>query len=385
MHRKIKDMSKNKKKKQSRMSASTKENLKLGASAIISNAAVVELGQKKPWYGAIITALLSVVLAALPILTTSLKTKGGDILNGTTYGYETGLVHFQQDLNASEKKVEWKVENSSLTVNRWDEFLTTDQSGSIDTEPWYHHVSNVTKKVDFAVFVAFNNKTKTLLEGKDFSDYVAKVYNGINPTTGAKIGTTLNVNVGTPSSESTETTSEKNHVNTIIFGKNTFRVMKAKANGEWAEATSVGSLRDYSGGELPLNSLVKNVSAEPDAVETYIADTKKAWSNYLDKAAEKQIIGSAWTMTGLMAAIFVFFVFFMGLLIFIMTRGKNNPYRIYTFWMTQKMSYWGAFTPALLGMIIGFFVRAEILQFLFIILFGLRIMWLSMKTLRPQA
>ena len=378
-------MSKNKKKKQSRMSASTKENLKLGASAIISNAAVVELGQKKPWYGAIITALLSVVLAALPILTTNLKTKGGDILSGKTYGYETGLVHFQQDLNASEKKVEWKVENSSLTVNRWDEFLTTDQSGSIDTEPWYHHVSSVTKKVDFAVFVAFDNKTKTLLEGKDFSDYVAKVYNGINPSTGAKIGTTLNVNVGTPSSESAETASDKNHVNTIIFGKNTFRVMKAKADGEWAAETSVGSLRDYSGGELPLNSLVKNVSAEPDAVETYIADTKKAWSNYLDKAAEKQIIGSAWKMTGLMAAIFVFFVFFMGLMIFIMTRGKNNPYRIYTFWMTQKMSYWAAFTPALLGMIIGFFVNATILQFLFIILFGFRIMWLSMKTLRPQA
>ena len=377
-------MSKNKKKKQSRMSASTKENLKLGASAIISNAAVVELGQKKPWYGAIITALLSVVLAALPILTTSLKTKGGDILKGTTYGYETGLVHFQQDLNAFEKKVEWNVEKGSLTVTRWKEFLSTESSGSIETEPWYHHVSNVTNKVDFAVFVAFNSKTETLLEGKDFSDYVAKVYNGINPSTGAKIGTTLNVNVGTPSSESAETTSDKNHVNTIIFGKNTFRVMKAKANGEWAEA-SVGSLRDYSGGELPLNSLVKNVSDEPDAVETYIADTKKAWSNYLDKAAEKQIIGSAWKMTGLMAAIFVFFVFFMGLMIFIMTRGKNNPYRIYTFWMTQKMSYWGAFTPALLGMIIGFFVRVEILQFLFIILFGLRIMWLSMKTLRPQA
>ncbi|MEE5995880.1 MAG: hypothetical protein V3G53_04975 [Candidatus Enteromonas sp.] len=381
-------MSKNKKKKQSRMSASTKENLKLGASAIISNAAVVELGQKKPWYGAIITALLSVVLAALPILTTSLKTKGGDILNGTTYGYETGLVHFQQDLYASGKKVDWNVENDSLavsTVSGWKEFLTTESSGSIDTEPWYHHVSNVTKKVDFAVFVAFDSETETLLEGKDFSDYVAKVYNGINPTTGAKIGTTLNVNVGTPSSESTETTSEKNHVNTIIFGKNTFRVMKAKANGEWAEEASVGSLRDYSGGELPLNSLVKNVSDEPDAVETYIADTKKAWSNYLDKAAEKQIIGSAWKMTGLMAAIFVFFVFFMGLMIFIMTRGKNNPYRIYTFWMTQKMSYWAAFTPALLGMIIGFFVNATILQFLFIILFGFRIMWLSMKTLRPQA
>ena len=378
-------MSKNKKKKQSRMSASTKENLKLGASAIISNAAVVELGQKKPWYGAIITALLSVVLAALPILTTSLKTKGGDILNGTTYGYETGLVHFQQDLNASEKKVDWNVKNGSLTVSGWKGFLSTEESGSTDAELWYHHVSNVTKKVDFAVFVAFNNKTETLLEGKDFSDYVAKVYNGINPTTGAKIGTTLNVNVGTPSSESAETASDKNHVNTIIFGKNTFRVMKAKANGEWAEEASVGSLRDYSGGELPLNSLVKNVSAEPDAVETYIADTKKAWSNYLDKAAEKQIIGSAWTRTGLMAAIFVFFVFFMGLLIFIMTRGKNNPYRIYTFWMTQKMSYWAAFTPALLGMIIGFFVNATILQFLFIILFGFRIMWLSMKTLRPQA
>ena len=370
-------MSKNKKKKQSRMSDATKENLKLGASAIISNASVVELGQKKPWYGAVICAVLSVVLAALPILTQSLKTKGSDILKTPAYGFETGLVHFQQDLNTSEKKVEWNVENSSLTVTGWKEFLTTEQSGSTDTEPWYHHVNDVTKKVDFAAFV-------TDLEGKDFSDYVAKVYSGINPSTGAKIGTTLTVNVGTPSSESTETTSENNHVNTLIFGKNTFRIMKANANGEWAEA-GVGSLRDYSGGELPFKSLVKNIAAEPEALETYIADTKKAWSDYLDKAATKQIVGSAWKMTGLMAAVFVFFVFFMGLMIFIMTRGKNNPYRIYTFWMTQKMSYWGAFTPALLGMIIGFFVSNQILQFLFIILFGFRIMWLSMKTLRPQA
>ena len=366
------------------MSDATEENLKLGASAIISNASVVELGQKKPWYGAVITAVLSVILAAVPILTQKFKANGSDIIATPSRGFETGLVHFQEDIRASGKHVDFKVENSSLTVTGWNEFLSTQNSGATNDEPWYHHINTVTSKVDFAVFV-------TDLVGDEFAAYAAKVYSGINPTNGAKIGAVTTVTVGNENSSTDSTSSSAAgasetavHSNTLVFGKNTFRVYKANTNGGWVEGGST-TLWDYSAGELPINSLVASTPTDAASADAYLKDTKTKWGKYLDAAFEKQRSMTAWRMTGIMAAVFAFFVVFMGLMIFLMTRGKNSPYRIYTFWMTQKMAYWAAFTPALLSMILGFFITGYLLQFLFIFLFGMRVMWLSMKTFRPQA
>ena len=368
-------MSKNKK-KQSRMSDATKENLKLGASSLISNEAVVTLGQKKPWYGAVVTAVLSVVLAALPILTQNLSAKGSEILNAPSYGFENGLVAFQQAVK-TDGTLTFDVADKKLSVDsaKWNAFVTSENGGGSADEPWYHHVSSVTNKVDFAVFV-------TDLDGTDFTEYASKVYQGINPTTGSMIGASTIVSTGDASPSTSTSTAV--HSNTIIFGKSSFRVMKAGADGAW-KAGSASTIWDYSAGELPVTSLSTSTPTDAASLDTYITDTKAAWATYLDKAFNKQKVIASWRLTGIMAGIFAFFVFFMGLMIFIMTRGKNNPYRIYTFWMTQKMAYWAAFTPGLLAMILGFFMSGSILQFLFIFLFGMRVMWLSMKTLRPQA
>ncbi|MBP5091052.1 MAG: hypothetical protein J6328_00625 [Bacilli bacterium] len=373
-------MSKKNKKKQSRMSNAAKENLRLGASALVSNAACVELGQKKPWYGAVITAVLSIIIAAVPILTQALRPNGGDVLKTPSYGFETGLVHFQNDLKESGANVEFKVEKSSLTVSNWKEFLTTPKSGATETEPWYHHVNDITKKVDFAVFVSD-------LEGEEFAAYVKKVYSGINPSSGAKIGAAT-VNVGSEEATEESSSDKDNYCNTVIFGKNTFRIYKASTLGKWVDG-SPATLLDYSAGELPINELAKTAPNGAEEFDAYIVNTRKAWSKYLDAAYSNYKVAGAWRYTGIMTGAFVFFIFFMGLMIFIMTRGKNNPYRIYTFWMTQKMSYWAAFTPAVLSMILGFALAggqfAQYIMLLFIGLFGIRVMWLSMKTFRPQA
>ena len=74
----------------------------------------------------------------------------------------------------------------------------------------------------------------------------------------------------------------------------------------------------------------------------------------------------------------------MGLLMFLLTRGKNNPNRGLTFWITCKISAWIDFTPGLLAMILGFIWPAAA-GLGYIVLIGLRTMWLSMRQLNPAA
>ena len=74
---------------------------------------------------------------------------------------------------------------------------------------------------------------------------------------------------------------------------------------------------------------------------------------------------------------------FMGIMLFILTRGKNNPFRIYSFWETQKIAYWASPSPSVIGMAMGFLL-ASFAQVTFPLVMGLRVMWLSMRTLRPE-
>jgi hypothetical protein len=71
----------------------------------------------------------------------------------------------------------------------------------------------------------------------------------------------------------------------------------------------------------------------------------------------------------------------LGLTVFLMTRGKTNPFRIYTFWECQKIAYWAAFSPSVLALI-GFAFPAYA-PLVYIFLYGMRVMWMSMRSLRP--
>ena len=89
-------------------------------------------------------------------------------------------------------------------------------------------------------------------------------------------------------------------------------------------------------------------------------------------------------MTSLLfLGIYVGLVFVMGLLVFVLTRGKNNMFNYLTFIDTQKIVWWACLTPAILAMILGF-ILTNFAQMMFIVLLGLRVMWISMKQLRPQ-
>ena len=114
----------------------------------------------------------------------------------------------------------------------------------------------------------------------------------------------------------------------------------------------------------------------------YAEKLKLNYASFLNDCAETQKNTQSWTYCGIMAAVYVGLEFLFGLVIFLMTRGKRNPFRIYTFWETQKMAYWASVSPAILSLIVGFLLP-QFAMMGFIFLFGLRIMWMSMRSLRP--
>ena len=73
---------------------------------------------------------------------------------------------------------------------------------------------------------------------------------------------------------------------------------------------------------------------------------------------------------------------FMGFMLWVLTRGKNNL-RWFGIWETQKIVGWTTVTPAILTTGLGFLI-SSFSQVMFPLLLGVRIMWLSMKLLRPE-
>jgi hypothetical protein len=110
-------------------------------------------------------------------------------------------------------------------------------------------------------------------------------------------------------------------------------------------------------------------------------NTLASWKEIFADGYESSKIKSAWISTGIYFGVYAGLTLILGLTVFLMTRGKTNPFRIYTFWECQKIAYWAGLSPALLALF-GF-LAPSYAPLIFIFLYGMRVMWMSMKSLRP--
>ena len=116
----------------------------------------------------------------------------------------------------------------------------------------------------------------------------------------------------------------------------------------------------------------------------YVKGVKTNFNKLYNESYENAKTRTFWMYCGIFYGVYVVLVFFMGLMLFLLSRGKNNPMNYLTYVTCVKIAAWATFAPGLLAMIFGFLLANYATMF-FIILYGLRIMWLSMRTLRPQA
>jgi len=328
-----------------KMNSRAKENIKLGASTLINNAACIEMGRTRHWYSGLIAAILAVAIAIIPLMVSQFSITGGSILASPTYSIDDALIHFQEDLNEKNVSMQINAENDEMTVANWSALdLTADNSWKCSIE-------------GTEVLEVFWTETTDEL----FSSFVSNISENVK--------------------HSYFIFAPKGFIFTKIAPGTT---SSSSLGGQYDRISENFDLKDIarknSRGE---SFLVSYDTKTNDTFDTYYSDSIAAWKLFLTDSYETYKNASAWQWSGIMFGVYALFVFFMGLMIFLMTRGKNNPFRIYTFIETQKIAWWAAFAPAVVGCILGFLISSMAMMG-FIFAYGLRIMWLATKSLRPQ-
>ncbi|HNY74458.1 MAG TPA: hypothetical protein PKH35_02435 [Bacilli bacterium] len=340
--------------------------------SLINNDACIEGGRTKRWFFAIIFAVLSLVLAVLPIMVTSLQAQGSDFTAGNyLYNYDNAIVAFSDSLADN---------NLSMVVSEDanGRFLAVDKSQweaayTANAYKQYVHLNN-DSKVDFEVYY-------TEAVGQEFVDYYTLVSQNKSPIDGSW-------------REAADTARSTSY---LIFGRE-------RMVGQLFQPGNTTALSGVSGDYLKLDlgfdfkSLatveidgVTYVTSHDDkfsepngflSIDAYRRQIQNKWNDVYDAVYYNTKMVTARDSTLIMLGVDALLIFFMGLMIFILTRGKRNPFRIYTFWETQKIAYWASFTPSLLALIFGF-IFTEYAVMIFVMLIGVRIMWMSMKSLKP--
>ena len=340
--------------------------------SLINNDACIEGGRTKRWFFAIIFAVLSLVLAVLPIMVTSLQAQGSDFTAGNyLYNYDNAIVAFSDSLadNNLSMVVSEDANGRFLAVDKtqWEAAYTANAYKQ------YVHLNN-DSKVDFEVYY-------TEAVGQEFVDYYTLVSQNKSPIDGSW-------------REAADTARSTSY---LIFGRE-------RMVGQLFQPGNTTALSGVSGDYLKLNlgfdfksmatveiDGVTYVTSHDDkfsepngflSIDGYRSQIQNRWNDVYDAVYYNTKMVTARDSTLIMLGVDALLIFFMGLMIFILTRGKRNPFRIYTFWETQKIAYWASFTPSLLALIFGF-IFTEYAVMIFVMLIGVRIMWMSMKSLKP--
>lgn len=306
------------------------KNFKLILRSLLSNNACIEGGRKKKWYFAIIMFFLSVIIAIVPVFVKSIKTQGDDIFANVSYGTREATMRFSEYLKSDNDIVMVVEEN------------TTNED---------HHLK----------VVGFNS-----FEHKNAQDAVDFKF-------------TYKDTMSNDELKEYQTANEK--VSFIIFTQDNLYIHIVNPETKDAVA-NLGCVKAYKYMDVgyDLKSALVEKTGEPTAS---INETWDNWKVFFRKGYNFNRLTGLWQTCLLIGGIDIVITALMGFMVWVLTRGKNNPYRYFKIWECQKTAYWAAITPAILTCGLGFLL-SRFANVLFPLLLGVRVMWLSMKSLRPD-
>lgn len=364
------------------MKEKTKITLKNFFASLIKNDSAIEGAKTAPWWIAIVLFVLGSFLPIIPIMVNASKTYGASFISGTTYGLEQALASSTLDLRNN--GYAYKVEDNQLIEYKDGVAQTTTWSipegeeNPLDLTPVSHYDITIDGASARALNVFYSsrpysgkeNSVTTLIKSIESTKYVkntTQIYNAetfpdVDPSGGTFIPSYIVL------------------YKDGIYGK----IYKI---GTDVAATACYTGCDWKNQNLKNGDLLETIVAadeiNPDLKNAdYVNLVMNNWKEVFNNSYKTQKTKSFWFSSGLYYGIYLVLGAFMGLMMFLLTRGKNNPNRNYTFWLTFKISCWIILTPALLAMILGF-IWSQAAGLGYIVLIGLRTMWLSMRQLNP--
>lgn len=324
------------------------KNFKLILRSLISNDACIQGGRTRPWYFAIIIFFISMVLALVPIFVQTITKQGDSIVSSNAYQMDVSSERFVEALNDSGLTLE--VKNHQLLVNgkvddtEWNAaFTTKDPNGNncyIHSHPHETFPEDPTKAInDLGVYYVpsayLDNSTK---------------YNSIIYFPGEEEGKTIN----------------RNYSMILFTEKNVIIYIYASSK---SSNQSIGTIYgDYN--SLDDGFKINDIKSWDD------------WKSFYRAAYNNNRLKLTWQTTLIMFGINAGITIFMGFMLWVLTRGRNNL-NWFGIWETQKIGAWCTLTPGILAVGLGFLI-SSFSQVMFPMLMGVRVMWLSMKWLRPE-
>ena len=355
------------KKQRRQMSPQAKRNLINVFKSIISNQSCVDGGKEAPWWIAAIFLVLSICLPVIPITVSYSQAYGSSFISSYNYGADRGVEKTFESLKAD--GYTFNITGGTLSFNK-----------PVSTEPVATDI--------------IHDSSRNTTENPDYQYYNFMVY--ITDKTGSELTTFINVldttqyEVGTLNKYDETKQAQYDEKGTkfytpsfIVFTPSTMGMAVYKSEDTTRAGSSYGGLNWNNTAEGDLITQVLTV----DNTLVGAAKTKAVFNNWKSVLNETYIAQKNETtlkMSLIYLGVYTGLIVFLGLMIFVLTRGKNSVYRYLNVWVCQKIAWWAAFTPAILGMILGFLMATNMIgQMAFIVLLSLRIMWMSMRQLRP--
>lgn len=358
------------------MKDTTKTTLKNVFASLIKNDSAIEGAKTAPWWIGVILFVIGTFLPVIPIMVNTSKTYGASYISSYVYGYEQGLATCGVQLKT--EKYSFNVENKNL-VMKIDGVAQTktyeEVNGVIaDETPIARYETNIkgVKQYAFEMYYSdrpYSGSTKSitslikLIESKQYVVGTEEIYN----------------------SEVHDKKTTKYTPSYLILYK-TGMYSKIYKNNTTTVSTATYSGLDWKNAKFDelLDCLLTVEGVEQNLLDiNYVNGVLNNLKKVSNDAYINQKNYNFWFQSGLYYGIYLILGFFMGFMMWLLTRGKNNPNRNLSIFVAFEISWWITFTPGLLAMILGFMWSAAA-GLAYIVLIGLRTMWLSMRSLNPS-
>ena len=346
------------------MRQNTKYNLKNIFGSTVSNQCAIDAARTLPWWSAIICLILGVLLPLIPIVVSVANTNGQSYINGTNYGYDRDITSALVQLHNEKKTL---VVDEEKYLHYYVDGEEQLPNTTIDMEPITKYVN--TKENQYELLCYFTRR------GTKDEPSLNDLYKKVTSTKYVK---------GTMNVATTEEDKDCYIPSILVFHSEGLASALFKHNSVTGVAsTYAGDFKCTESGKDLVTRLLtvsgEDIPTEVNSIEYIngVFDNVKEFYNECFTATKNRMF---LMNTTIYFGVYAGLVLLLGLLIFALTRGRNNPNRYLKWYHCQFIMYWACFAPGLLSMVFGFLLSQYAMMF-FIIFMGLRAMWISMKQL----
>ena len=346
------------------MAESTKKaTVKRVFGSLINNRLAVDGAKFSPWWVGLIMFILGLLLPILPIFVHSATTKGTSFMSACEYGLGMDKTF---GVAMSELKGALTFDNTNKTITYTPDDANYKYSDADPTLIGGYISTSGDCNGQYELRIYYSETAITVDSIEEF----IKDREGIVYKKGTTAVARLDEDGYTPSS--------------IYFFKEGFcmDVYASNTKSLKTNMTFISDLKhlDYNGGDLKKYFVGDSFDKENKDNRIAAMDKLKEFIDITYKTAKTRAM---WLGSLLYLGIYAGVNVFMILMIFLMSRGKNNPNRYLTFWTCTKIDWWESLCPGLLGLILGFIFTSQAVM-IYVLLISMRTMWLTMREMRPQ-